>query len=225
MRGLSLLFDLDGTIINPYEGVSRCIQHALQKLDIPCDPAERLDWAIGPPLHLSFGRILGPERGHLVAEAVAHYRDRYGVTGMYEHTLYAGIEEALRALASRHDLYVATSKPRVFAVKILEHFGLSPFFRAIGGSELDGRNSDKGELIAHVLSANAIDRSRAVMIGDRSYDAVGAGKNGIPCVGVTWGYGSEEELSQAGAAALAGHPADLAALFERWETPAGPTSP
>lgn len=195
------IFDLDGTLTDPKPGITESVRHALRRLnetrglglDVPSQDA--LEWVIGPPLIESFRALAGPDHAD---EAVAFYRERYSVTGLYENAVYAGVPEALAQLkAEGYRLYVATSKPRVFAEKICAHFDLSRYFRAIHGSELDGRNIHKPDLLAHVVAQEAIDIARAVMIGDRKHDAIGARAVGVACIGVIWGYGSREELTAA----------------------------
>jgi phosphoglycolate phosphatase len=208
----TLLFDLDGTLTDPRQGIERSIRHAMQVLGTPLDPATDLRWCIGPPLLGSLEQLLGPERKALATQALAAYRERYGTRGMLDNKLYPGIGEALAELAGRYELYVATSKPHVFAQAILDNFGLSVHFKAVYGSELDGTRSDKGELIAWLLGQEGLDPAHCRMIGDRSHDMVGAAKNGLPGIGALWGYGDAEELRAAGAVALLQRPQDLTGL-------------
>jgi phosphoglycolate phosphatase len=169
---------------------------------------DALHWVIGPPLRQSF-----PELGVRAADidrALALYRDNYRNGAMYDAVVYAGMPEALETLASAgHRLIVATSKPHVFARPILDRFGLAQRFAAIHGAELDGTRDDKAELIAHILASERINPRRAVMVGDRKFDALGAAKNALPCLGVLWGYGGAEELQAAGVQALVSAPTDL----------------
>lgn len=208
-RGAAL-FDLDGTLTDPKPGITRCIQHALAALerDVPCE--EELLWCIGPPLQASFPRLLGTDEKALVDRAIAHYRERFSTVGLFENALYPGVVEALQELRGAGlRTFVATSKPRVFALRIVDHFGLRPHFDGIHGSELDGTRTDKGDLIHHLLSSEALDPIGTIMVGDREHDMVGGAKNGLRCVGVTYGYGSAEELLQHGAMRLAGHPREV----------------
>jgi phosphoglycolate phosphatase len=128
---------------------------------------------------------------------------------MFENSVYPGIIPLLSALAVHADLWVATSKPRVFAAKIVQHFGLAPHFKGVYGSELDGRNSDKGELIAHLLREQALEPGATAMVGDREHDIIGAKKNGLRSFGVLWGYGSQAELAAAGPDQMADDPDQL----------------
>jgi phosphoglycolate phosphatase len=208
----ALLFDLDGTLTDPRQGIERSIRHAMEALGQPLEPNVDLRWCIGPPLLGSLEQLLGPERKDLALQALAAYRERYGTRGLLDNKLYPGIGEALADLGGRYDLYVATSKPHIYAQAILDNFGLSVHFKAVYGSELDGTRSDKAELIAWLLAKEGLDPARCRMIGDRSHDMVGAAKNGLLGVGVLWGYGDADELRGAGATLLLQGPQDLAGL-------------
>jgi phosphoglycolate phosphatase len=138
---------------------------------------------------------------------VAFYRERFSDVGLFENSLYPDIGAALAALAqSPRRLFVATSKPHVFASRIIEHFGLAGYFEHVFGSELDGTRVHKAELLAYALAQTGVDPSDALMIGDRSHDVLGAKANGMDAVGVTYGYGSPEELIEAGARRLCPSP-------------------
>ncbi len=204
-----VLFDLDGTLTDPKTGITRSIQYALDKLGQPVPDADALTWMIGPPLIASFTKLLGSPEG--APEALRLYRERFSVTGLFENVVYAGIPALLQDLQGKGiRLFVATSKPHVYARRILEHFDLSQFFSEIYGSELDNRNADKRDLIRHILDQERFDPAQAVMIGDRKHDAIGAKANGLASIGVTWGYGSREELLDAGVAFLVDAPQGLA---------------
>jgi phosphoglycolate phosphatase len=206
---MNALFDLDGTLTDPGDGFVRCITHALSSLDcLRHSPAE-IRKHVGPPLEESLGKLLGDD-GAKIQAAVALYRERYGREGYLENVVYPGVENSLGELRDKGiALFVATSKPSVYAKRILTHFGLAHFFRGIYGSELDGTRSNKAHLIAHILAAESLDRISTVMIGDRAHDVVGALANGVRPVGVLWGYGTMEELGTAGATALCEHPSQL----------------
>lgn len=202
------LFDLDGTLTDPKIGITRCIQYALDKMGRPVPEADALTWMIGPPLAAGFTRLLGAPDD--APEAVRLYRERFSDVGLFENEVYAGIPAVLATLQDAGArLFVATSKPHVFAKRIIEHFGLSQFFHEVYGSELDNRNADKRDLIRHILEQERFDPAQAVMIGDREHDAIGARTNGIASIGVTWGYGSRQELLDSGVTCLADRPADL----------------
>lgn len=208
---MNILLDLDGTLTDPRVGIVSSIQHALKKLgrDAPADAA--LLRFIGPPLRDAFRDLLGSTDPALVEQAIGFYRERYSTVGLLENELYPGIPEALSALQKRGiRLFVATSKPGIFARRILEHFQLADYFRGIWGCELDGTRSDKTSLIAHVLEQERLPRQETVMVGDRSHDAVGALSNGLIPIGALWGYGNEEELISAGCKRLLRTPSELA---------------
>lgn len=207
-----VLIDLDGTMVDPQRGIIGSVQFALARLGVVPPPMDQLRWVVGPPLRVSFPKLLGSDDGALVERAVELYRENYRGGAMLEAAVYPGIPDALdRLLEHGYQLVVATSKPHAFARPILEHFGLAKRFSAIHGAELDGRNDDKAHLIAHIIREEGVNAGRAVMVGDRQFDVTGAKHNGIPCVGVAWGYGSEEELRQHGAAAFCNGAADLPA--------------
>jgi phosphoglycolate phosphatase len=196
----SLFFDLDGTLTDPRDGISRCIRYAFDGIRVPAPADSELTRWIGPPLLDSFRDFLGPDRHHLAARAVSLYRERFGTVGMFENSVYPGISEGLRLLVeSGQRLFVVTSKPTYFARPILQHFDLSRFFVEVYGSELSGERSDKGDLISYVLHTEGLQPKNALMIGDRAYDVRGARRNEVRAIGALWGYGSREELSEAGA--------------------------
>ena len=172
----AIYFDLDGTLTDPKPGITRSIQYALSKLDHHTIPTEdELTWCIGPPLRASFVRLLGAE-DH-ADRAVSLYRERFSDIGLFENAVYDGISEVLTTLSqSGQRLFVATSKPHVFATRIVEHFGLRHHFEHVFGSEFDGTRVDKSDLLAYALMIAAVDPSKTVMIGDRSHDMVGAGE-------------------------------------------------
>ncbi|MBO0741594.1 MAG: HAD hydrolase-like protein [Hyphomicrobiaceae bacterium] len=208
---MDVLIDLDGTLLDPKPGLIGSVQYALDRLGFPVPPADELLWLIGPPFRVSFPKLLGtPELTEL---AIAHYRERYFAGAMYEAIVYDGVPAALDALgAAGCRLIVATSKPHHYARPILERFDLARRFVGIHGPELDGTNDHKGDLIAHIIAREGVVPERAVMIGDREFDVTAAARNGIPTVGVTWGYGTAGELLAAGACALCPAPAGLAAM-------------
>ena len=205
----AIYFDLDGTLTDPKPGITRSIQYALQKLDHPAIPTEdELTWCIGPPLRASFAKILGAETH--ADRAVSLYRERFSHIGLYENAVYDGISEVLTTLSrSGRRMFVATSKPHVFATRIVEHFGLRHHFEHVFGSELDGTRVDKSDLLAYALKIADVDPSKTLMIGDRSHDMVGAGRNGIKGIGVLYGYGSKDELIGAGAVQVCATPQEI----------------
>jgi phosphoglycolate phosphatase len=211
----AIYFDLDGTLTDPKPGITRSIQYALQKLGHHTVPTEdELTWCIGPPLRASFAKILGAE-DH-ADRAVSLYRERFSDVGLYENGVYDGIGEVLTTLSqSGRRLFVATSKPHVFAERIVEHFGLRHHFEHVFGSELDGTRVDKSDLLQYALKIAAVDPAKTVMIGDRSHDMVGAGNNGMKRIGVLYGYGSKDELIGAGAQQVCATPPAIPGCISR----------
>jgi len=201
----ALFFDLDGTLTDPKPGITGSIQYALERLGRPVPSQDDLVWCIGPPLRASFVMLLGGEAE--ADRAVAFYRERFGDVGLFENSVYPEIESVLGALGSAHPrMFVATSKPHVFAKRIIAHFGLAGHFEHVFGSELDGTRVHKDDLLAHALQQTAVDPASALMIGDRSHDVLGAKANGMAAIGVTYGYGSRDELVAAGARHLCATP-------------------
>jgi phosphoglycolate phosphatase len=227
---VNVIFDLDGTLTDPRQGILACFKYAFDalKVDSPADGV--LEEFIGPPLQESFSRIFGPNRQALIKKAIALYRERFAAGGMFENKVYPGIAEVLAELHERGErLFVATVKPRVFAERILEHFGLERFFRAVYGSELNGTSSDKRDLLALLLRAESLSSAESVMIGDRAQDVWAANASGIFSIGVLWGYGSRDELTAAGAELLCEEPPLLtdavSKVYFRGDVDAGPILP
>lgn len=209
-----ILFDLDGTLTDPFEGITRSMQYAVGHFGVEVTDRRALSGLIGPSLFDSFRNYFGFDE-ETTQKAVAKYREYYAVTGIYENTLYPGIPALLRDLKNAGKvLILATSKPAIFAERILQHFGLDGYFSYVSGSELDGRRTDKSEVIAYALQlAGITDVSRILMVGDRRFDAEGAHAVGMDAACVLYGYGSREELSDAGADYLAESPEALRALI------------
>ena len=194
-----VLFDLDGTVADNGEGICKSAQYALDWFGIHHEPVENLRRFVGPPLQESFQVLYGfsPEKAKV---AVEKYRERYRVKGVYENKLYPGIPALLEELSRRAVVCLATSKPEVFSRKILEMGGVLPCFTRVVGSELDGRRTDKAEVIQEVLrQLGNPDRAQAIMVGDRKHDILGAKACGVESVGVEYGFAPEKELEEAGA--------------------------
>lgn len=206
---LTLFFDLDGTLIDPKEGITSSIQHALQRVGMEEIPSQDdLTWCIGPPLWNSFDVLLGP--GADLDRAVRYYREHYTDEAMYLADVYDGIGEMFDALHQVDaQIFVATSKPEIYANQIIEHFGVHAHVERLFGSELDGTNSDKTDLLKYALDETGADPARCVMVGDRRFDIFGARNNDIPSVGALWGYGEPDELRNAEADAMAGVPEEI----------------
>jgi phosphoglycolate phosphatase len=208
--GRALFFDLDGTLTDPRPGFVRSIRHALDRLGRSCPTEDVLASFIGPPLRGTFAAVLETRDGALIEAAMALYRERYVEVGLYENGVYAGVREMLAAAHGQAAaLFVATAKPRVYAERIVEHFGLQGYFAGVYGAELGGRFDAKADLLAHLLATERLRADEAVMVGDRALDVVAARANGMRAVGILWGYGSEAELDGAGADAVCPAPADL----------------
>ncbi len=206
----AILFDLDGTLTNPFEGITLSIRHALKELGAHVPEQKELLWCIGPPLRTSFPRLLGTDDPTSIERAIALYRERFATVGLFENARYDGVLEMLGALKSDgRKLFVATSKPRVYAERIIERFALAPLFTRVYGAELDGRFDHKKTLIAHLVLEEHLEPSTTLMVGDREHDVVGARANGIRTVGVTYGYGTHAELAYAGAEEIVASPADV----------------
>ncbi|MDJ0778606.1 MAG: HAD hydrolase-like protein [Gammaproteobacteria bacterium] len=217
---MNLLFDLDGTLTDPREGILASLRHALAQLSIDVADDRALENCIGPPLRDALAGLL-PDPAQ-IEPAVRHYRERFDGIGWRENRVYDGIAESLALLGSRgHRCFVATSKPTVFADRIIAHFGLGEFFLRVYGSELDGRRGDKTELLAWIRQHEGLAAADTVMIGDRKFDMIGARNHGMRAIGVLWGYGSADELRGAGAATLCERPAELPAALATADTQAG----
>ncbi|MBO7630842.1 MAG: HAD family hydrolase [Lachnospiraceae bacterium] len=209
------LFDLDGTLTDPAIGITNSVMHALEKYNIRVKDRSELYPFIGPPLTDSFRKYFGftEEQAN---QAVVYYREYFRDTGIFENKVYDGIPELLAELKKRGcKVALATSKPYEFAVRILKHFQLYDYFDFFGAATMDGRITKKADVIAELFrELDNADKSEMLMIGDRDQDIAGAKANGLRSAGVLWGYGSEEELTGAGADYLAAKPEDLLILTE-----------
>jgi phosphoglycolate phosphatase len=212
---VNLLFDLDGTLTDPVVGITRCMQHALLRLGRDAPASHGLAQFVGPPLRGTLAALLSTTDDALIARAIALYRARFVAAGMFENEVYPGVAEALEQLAAGgHRLWVVTSKPEIYARQIIGHFGLSSWFRQIYGSELDGRNADKADLVRVVLDREGLAPGQTWMIGDRAQDVRGGRLNGTRTAGVLWGYGTEQELRAEAPDILLASMADLVAHFQ-----------
>ena len=206
-----ILFDLDGTLTDPGEGITNSVAYALKKYGIVVGDKTTLYKFIGPPLIDSFMKYFGFPR----TQATEFYREYFAVAGIFENRVYPGIEELLKKLHSAgKKLILATSKPEEFAVAILEHFGIAQYFTYIAGSQMDGTRAYKDQVIAYALESAAVPSAdSAIMIGDREYDIIGAKKLGMDSIGVLFGYGNREELEAAGATYIADSADDISAVL------------
>ncbi|MBR2445904.1 MAG: HAD family hydrolase [Clostridia bacterium] len=210
------LFDLDGTLTDPGEGITRSVQYALDKFGIHVEDRKQLFCFIGPPLHESFEVYYGFSRPDAM-KAVDYYREYYAVKGIFENLVYDGIPEVLAKLRdSGVRICLATSKPEVFAKQILEHFGLDGYFTAVAGSEMDGTRTKKAEVVERALGLlGNPDAGDCVMIGDREHDVLGGAAHGLDTIGVLFGYGSCEELEHAGATHIAAKPIEIVNIINQ----------
>ena len=197
----TILFDLDGTLTDSGEGIINCVIYALEKFGLPIPPRENLRYFVGPPLHESFVKQGVPaERAE---EAVAAYRERYVPTGMFENSPYPGVRELLENLKKEgHTLFVASSKPEWMCVDILKHFDLANYFDMICGATMDTSRTNKEAVIEYLIQENG-KTDNMIMVGDTKFDILGAKAHKIPCIGVSWGYGSVAEMQESGAIAIA----------------------
>ena len=213
MKFTHLLFDLDGTLTDPAVGIINAFLYALNKLKKPAVDRTTLGWIIGPPLRQSFLQFT--KTGEEAECAVAYYREYFSDKGIFENELIPGIIPVLSELANRGViLFVATSKPRIYAEQIIGHFNMTPYFSKIYGSNLDGSYSNKADLIRLILNDNkTIPKSAFLMIGDRDLDISGAHQNGISGCAVHWGYGTDEELNGVGSDYHIQNPKELLCLI------------
>lgn len=200
-----LLFDLDGTLTDPKEGITKAVQYALKHYGIQVDDLDSLCPFIGPPLKDSFQKYYDfPEAQ--AKEAIQVYREYFSVKGWSQNKVFPGIPEMLGELkAAGKKLYLATSKPEVFAKQILKHFGITSYFEFIGGADLEETRVRKGDVIGYVLENCGLSnkKEKILMVGDREHDVLGAREQGIECVGVLFGYGDRAEMEACHAAYIA----------------------
>lgn len=205
----NLLLDLDGTIIDSGPGIMESVQYALDKYGIHNEPMEKLRRFVGPSLAYSFHHFYGMDED-TAREAVAYYREVYAAENIFHAVLYDGIAEAIkRCDAAGNHLYLVTSKPEKFSMRILEKFSLTPYFRAVSSPEMSDASSDKSRLINALTEKEGLNKEACLMIGDTRFDMAGAVSAGVDAAGVTYGYGSREELLQAGAAYLIERPEQI----------------
>ncbi|HQT54298.1 MAG TPA: HAD hydrolase-like protein, partial [Phenylobacterium sp.] len=206
----TLLLDLDGTLTDPAPGILAGVRVALTAMGREIPPDDDLLSMIGPPIRVSFRRLLGDDGD--MEEGVRLYRAYVAQRGLKEAAVYPGILEALAELREAYAgrVFICTAKSQPFAQAVADHFGFSPYLAGVYGAHPDGEFEDKADLIAHMITTLGIDPAKAIMVGDRSYDIIAARKNGMAALGVLWGYGSEAELVQAGAHALCAAPDELA---------------
>lgn len=211
-----ILFDLDGTLTNPKEGITKCVQHALRHFGIEKECDELVSF-IGPPLteqFMSYAHLSEEE----AIEAVKIYRERFAPIGLFENEIYPGILDMLKQLKEKGKIIaLATSKPTVFAAKIVEKYGIAPYLDYLSGSELDGTNVEKAAVIKNAMKALNASPEETVIVGDRMHDAEGAKENGIECIGVSYGFAAAGELEGEGVKLIADTPAELLEILMSME--------
>ncbi len=205
-----ILFDLDGTLTDSGEGITKSVQYALEYFDIIVDDLKELNRFIGPPLKDSFKKFYNfdDEKAEL---GMKKYRERYADTGIYENSLYDGIIELLEALKKNNKkIILATSKPEVYAKQILKYFKIDSYFNFVAGADFEETRVNKGDVIKYALEGAEIsDLSKVIMIGDREHDVIGAKENNIKVIGVLYGYGDVIELTQSRADYIAKNTREL----------------
>ncbi len=212
-----ILFDLDGTLTDPFLGITRSVAYSLKSFGIEVDDLETLKPFIGPPLDVSFRECYHMDEAQSW-KAVEKYREYFSKKGLFENKVYEGMEDFLQSLLNMDmKLYVCTSKPEVFAKEILDHFSLTPYFTGIYGATLDGSLKNKGDVIAHCIKQEQLNIQDCMMVGDRQHDIVGAHQNQIPCIGVLYGYGSLEEFQEYHCDYIAKDLIELKKIIEEWK--------
>ena len=215
MKPRYIFFDLDGTLTDSGPGIVHSVAYALRKLGVEPPEPEKLRPFIGPPLLWSFAHFYGFDE-EKCREGVRLYREYFTAGGMFENSVYPGIPEALERLrAAGFRLAVATSKPELFSKQIISHFGLDGSFEAVCGAAMDETRTEKADVIRYALETLGVTAGESLMVGDREHDVLGAKAVGLSCVGALWGYGSREELTNAGASALAETPQEMTELILR----------
>jgi phosphoglycolate phosphatase len=206
----TMLFDLDGTLTDNFEGIANCIRYALACMNVPDPGTAAMRACVGPPLRETLPRFIGNADAATTEQALALYRERYADLGWQENAVYAGVPDMLAAAALVSPrVFLCTTKPQIYAEKIVAHFGLAGYLTGIYGTPLDGGLDDKADLVTYLLAHENLDGSHCLMIGDRRHDMHAAQRNGVRTMGVLWGYGSRSELEEAGAEKLLATPADF----------------
>ena len=206
----NIFFDLDGTLTDSKEGIIKCIDYALEKLGYPVPEGFNINDCLGPPLRVSFRRLLNSNDEALIERAVGIYRERFSTIGLFENRVYPGIPELLSALSENgFKLYVVTTKPKVFAGRIIEHFQLAHRFEAIYGTELNGQFDNKADLIEFILKTRQLRAEETVMVGDKREDIAAGKANRTGTIGVTYGYGSLGEITEAAPDYICGSPQEI----------------
>ena len=213
MTNKAIFFDLDGTITDSGEGIMNCATLALEYFGLPVPSREEMRVFVGPPLDQTFIRFGVP--ADKTDEAIKVFRSRYTTVGKFENFPYPGVANMLQSLKEQgHRLFVATSKPEVMAIEVLRHFDLDGYFEQIAGATLDGSRSHKADVITYLLGLTG-DVGQTLMVGDTAFDVIGAAAHGISTIGVSWGYGTVEDMEKAGAVAIAHSMEELVTLINQ----------
>ena len=213
MTKKAIFFDLDGTLTDSGEGIMNCAALALEHFGLPVPDREQMRVFVGPPLDQTFIKFGVP--ADKTDEAIKVFRSRYTTVGKFENFPYPGVADMLQSLKEQgHRLFVATSKPEVMANEVLCHFDLDGYFEQIAGATLDGSRSHKADVITYLLGLTG-DVGQTLMVGDTAFDVIGAAAHGIPTIGVSWGYGTAEDMEKAGAIAIAQSMDELAELINQ----------
>lgn len=213
MTKKAIFFDLDGTLTDSGEGIINCATLALEHFGLPVPSREEMRVFVGPPLDQTFIKFGIP--ADKTDEAIKVFRSRYTTVGKFENFPYPGIRETLQKLRQQgHRLFVATSKPEILASEVLHHFELDGFFEQIAGATLDGSRSHKADVITYLLGMTG-DVGQILMVGDTAFDVIGAAAHGISTIGVSWGYGTVEDMEKAGAVAIAHSMEELVELINQ----------
>lgn len=211
----NVLFDLDGTLTDPGLGITNSVSYALKKFGIEVKDRSELYKFIGPPLITSFTEFCGMSNED-ATKAIEYYREYFRDTGIFENEIYEGIPELLANIRnSGQKVILATSKPEEFARRILEHFDLIKYFDFVAGATMDGTRNEKADVIRYAIKETNIDVDESIMVGDRKHDVIGAMENNIDTIGVLFGYGSREELEDAGAKHIAANIEELSEILSR----------
>ena len=209
----NIFFDLDGTLTDSKEGIVKCMHYALDKLNCPCPAEFEDDRFIGPPLRVTFKKFFNTDDEILIEKAVSLYRERFSTIGLFENKVYSGIPEMLSSLHKKSfKLYVVTSKAKIYADRIIEHFQLSTWFNDVYGSDLGGRFDNKADLITFILNNRKLRVEETVMIGDKKEDIMAGKANRTRTIGVTYGYGTKGEISDAAPDYICGSPSEIQKL-------------
>lgn len=209
----SILFDLDGTLTDSFDGIANAALYALNNLGVTSYTKANLNFFIGPPIFNSFDKIFDGDK-QKVERAVTLYREYFGERGWKENRVYDGVKQMLQQLKDMgKTLAVATSKPEHFSRRITEYFGLNKYFVFVAGASMDESRAQKAQVIEYAIANTGFDKQKTIMIGDRNHDILGAKKCGLKSMGVLYGYGDLEELKTAGADYIAATPAEVVKII------------